>query len=258
MRHRPAGLESVAAGGDRGHRRAARSFATEADSVTTARSTSRPPQRTQTRRSLSKVRFNKVRQSMRVVAAYSSPSRRRSQSAMQRTFGATCSALPVVVGDEVTTASTASRRKTALGQRHDEQARRAGPWTDQDVLDVVDVLARGFEARLLEGENQGRVAACALRPAARSILRPARPPSDAGLRPNHVALLIQEERVYTVAALSESRRVEQIGIVEFLSRSGSRPLARRSELYDPAMRRGIVRILALRGVAPSHTQRARR
>jgi len=34
-------------------------------------------------------------------------------AAMQRTFGATCSALPVVVSDEVTTASTASRRKTA-------------------------------------------------------------------------------------------------------------------------------------------------
>jgi len=43
----------------------------------------------------------------------SSPSRMRSQCAMQRTFGATCLALPVVVSDEVTTASTASRRKTA-------------------------------------------------------------------------------------------------------------------------------------------------
>ena len=138
MRRRPAGLESgagwwprrrssararriahvecwgqAAAGGARGRRRAARSLATEADSVTTGRMTSRPPHRTQTRRSVSKVRFNKVRQSMRAVAAYSSPSRMRFQWAMQRTFGATCSALPVVVSDEVTTASTASRRKTA-------------------------------------------------------------------------------------------------------------------------------------------------
>jgi len=32
---------------------------------------------------------------------------------IERTFGATCSALPVIVSDEVTTASTASRRKTA-------------------------------------------------------------------------------------------------------------------------------------------------
>ncbi|CAN5923894.1 hypothetical protein BH11MYX4_BH11MYX4_40340 [soil metagenome] len=81
--------------------------------MTTARMTSRPPHRTQTRRSVSKVRFNKVRQSMRAVAAYSSPSRMRSQCANDRTFGATGSALPVVVSDEVTTASTASRRKTA-------------------------------------------------------------------------------------------------------------------------------------------------
>jgi len=34
---------------------------------------------------------------------------------MQRTFGAAASALPVVVSDEVTTASTASRRKTTSG-----------------------------------------------------------------------------------------------------------------------------------------------
>jgi hypothetical protein len=35
------------------------------------------------------------------------------RAAIERTLGATCSALPVVVSDEVTTASTASRRKTA-------------------------------------------------------------------------------------------------------------------------------------------------
>ena len=57
----------AAAGGARGRRRAARSFATEAGSVTTARTTSRPPHRAHTRRSVSKVRFSSVRQSMRAL-----------------------------------------------------------------------------------------------------------------------------------------------------------------------------------------------
>ena len=52
------GWTQAAAGGARGRRRVARSFATEADSVTTARMTSRPPHRTQTRRSASKVRLS--------------------------------------------------------------------------------------------------------------------------------------------------------------------------------------------------------
>ena len=59
----------AAVGGARGLRRAPRSLATEAGSVKTARTVSLPPHRTQTRRSTSKVRFNKVRQSIREVVA---------------------------------------------------------------------------------------------------------------------------------------------------------------------------------------------
>jgi len=103
----------AAVGGARGLRRAPRSLATEAGSVKTARTVSLPPHRTQTRRSTSKVRFNKVRQSIREVVAQSSPWRIRSQWVTDSTFGATCSAAPVVVSVALATPGTTSRTKAA-------------------------------------------------------------------------------------------------------------------------------------------------
>jgi len=63
------GEAQAAAGGARGRRSAASILAMAAGAVTTARTVSLPPQRTQTRRSTSKVRFKRVRQSSLVLEA---------------------------------------------------------------------------------------------------------------------------------------------------------------------------------------------